>query len=168
MLHLINDKKKYILILILLSLIAATLTYCLYIKNKPSDVEMTANMQIYQSEVECNKLLINTYLYDIQQATNVFYSQYYTINPTVSFYVVTVKEIKTEKTSGTENISYLITFISEPYIGPHDTIGKDEITFSANYTGNVEVKEFEHFLSYHLPEHLKDLEKKPLPGEYAN
>lgn len=168
MLHLINDNKKYTLILILLSLIAATLTYCLYIKNKPSDVEMTANMHSYQSQVECNKLLINTYLYDIQQATNVFYSQYYTINPTVSFYVVTVKEIKAEKPSGTENIAYLITFISEPYICPHDTIGKDEITFSASYTGSVEIKKFDHFLSYHLPEHLKDLEKKPLPRGYVD
>jgi hypothetical protein len=120
-------------------------------------------MNNYKTESDWEQLLINTYLNDIQQATNVFYSQYYTINPTVAYYVVTVKEIKSERKHGTENSSYTITFISEPYIGPHDTIGRDEITFLASYTGDVEVEKFEHILSYHLPENLKDLEKKALP-----
>lgn len=167
MVHLMNVNKKNTRLLILLCLVIAAFSYCLYIKNSPTKGEVITTMHSYQTEAECNKLLINTYLNAIQQATNVFYSQYYTINPTVSFYVVTVKEIKYEKKSGT-NINCLITFISEPYIGPHDSIGKDEITFSASYTGDVAIENFEHILSYHLPEHLKDLEKKTLPGEYVN
>jgi hypothetical protein len=119
-------------------------------------------------EAEMKQLLINTYLKNIQQATNVFYSQYYTINPTVTYYVISIKVINSEKKLGTNNIKSIITFISEPYIGPHNTIGKDEITFSANYTGDVEVEKFEHILSYQLPAHLKNLEKKPFPVYYEN
>ena len=164
MVHLMNVNKKNTRLLILLCLVIAAFSYCLYIKNSPTEVEVITTMHSYQAEEECNKLLINTYLNAIQQATNVFYSQYYTINPTVTFYVVTVKEIKYEKKSETS----LITFISEPYIGPHDSIGRDEITFSASYTGDVVTEKFEHILSYHLPEHLKDLEKNTLPGKYVN
>jgi hypothetical protein len=42
---------------------------------------------------------------------------------------------------------------------------RDDITFSANYTGDVESEKFEHILSYHLSEHLNNLEKKPLYGK---
>ncbi|WP_099469990.1 DUF3888 domain-containing protein [Konateibacter massiliensis] len=168
MLHLIHINKKNTEILFLLCLAILSLTYYLFIKDNSIKAQMTTTMHSYETESEYDKLLINTYLNAIQQATNVFYSQYYTINPTVAYYVVTVKEIKSESKPGTENTISMITFVSEPYIGPHDTIGRDEITFSASYTGDVEIEKFEHILSYHLPENLKDLERKTVPGEYAD
>ena len=66
------------------------------------------------------------------------------------------------------NPTSLITFISMPFVGPHDTVGMDEISFSADYTGKVELKEFKHIKSYSLPDHLKSLMKKPIPGGYES
>lgn len=53
-----------------------------------------------------------------------------------------------------------------PFVDAHWTVGIDEITFSADYAGNIELKEFKHIKSYSLPEHLKSLMRKPIPGEY--
>lgn len=164
----IKVTKQNTCILFLLCLVIFILTFSLYFQNNSLEDRKISAMNSYKTESDCEQLLIITYLNDIQQATNVFYSQYYTINPTVAYYVVTVKEINSDRKPGTENSTYTITFISEPYIGPHDTIGRDEITFLASYTGDVDVEKFEHILSYHLPENLKDLEKKALPGDYVN
>ncbi|QIB68528.1 DUF3888 domain-containing protein [Aminipila butyrica] len=105
-------------------------------------------------------VLINTYLNYIQEASEDFYGEYFTISPTVAYYYVWVKEISSEQSIGS------ITFISTPFVGPHDTVGLDEISFTADYTGKVELKEFKHIKSYPLPEHLKSLMKQPIPGEY--
>lgn len=40
------------------------------------------------------------------------------------------------------------------------------LTFSADYLGNVELENFNHIISYHLPDNLKDLEKKIVPRKY--
>lgn len=42
--------------------------------------------------------------------------------------------------------------------------GIDLITFEADYMGNVKLKEFKHIKSYYLPDNLKHLEKKRVPG----
>ncbi len=109
---------------------------------------------------ECHQAIINTYLNKIKSASNEFYDDYYTKLPSVMYYTVSVKQIVSEKSNS------IITFISYPYLGPHDTIGIDKITFVADYMGNIEVKEFSHIVSYHLPDNLKKLEKKPIPGKY--
>lgn len=103
---------------------------------------------------------MNTYLTKIIEASDDFYDEYYTIAPIVNYYSVFVKKIYSD------NRNSYITFKSEPYLGPHDTIGIDEITFSADYLGNVKVERFNHIISYHLPDNLKDLEKKRVPGKY--
>lgn len=110
-----------------------------------------------------NAALINTYLQKIQDASENFYDEYYTTSPRIAYYSVMVKKISMGETM---NPTTLITFISEPFVGPHITIGTDEITFSADYTGNIELKELKHIKSYALPDHLKDLEKKPIPDSY--
>lgn len=53
-----------------------------------------------------------------------------------------------------------------PFVSAHWIVGIDEITFSADYVGNIKLKEFKHIKSYYLPEHLKSLIIKPIPGEY--
>jgi hypothetical protein len=109
-----------------------------------------------------NQLLVNTYLTKIKEASNEFYDEYYTTSPVVNYYSVFMKNIVSD------NDTYYVTFTSKPYLGPHDTIGIDEITFKADYRGNVTLEKFNHIISYHLPFNLKDLEKKIVPGKYGN
>lgn len=107
-----------------------------------------------------DQAIINTYLDKINSASNEFYDEYYTKSPSVMYYTVSIKDIVSE------NSNSIITFISYPYLGPHDTIGIDEITFVADYMGNVELQNFKHIVSYYLPDYLKHLEKKIVPGKY--
>ncbi len=119
-----------------------------------------AQSQLFEKQCNCERLLVNTYLLRIEQISEKFYKEYYTINPTVDSNSVTVKEFISDPTH-----SY-VTFTTKPFIGPHDTIGIDEITFSADYIGTVQLETFKHIISYSLPDNLKDLEKKRIPGKY--
>ncbi len=113
--------------------------------------------------IEINKYdqaIINTYLDKIKSASNDFYNEYYAKLPSVMYYTVSIKNIVSEKSNS------IITFNSYPYLGPHDTIGIDEITFIADYMGNVKLQSFNHIVSYHLPDNLRHLEKKRIPGKY--
>ena len=123
-------------------------------------VMTTASMQSTDEQDKYNQLLINTYLTKIMEASDDFYEVYYTIFPTVNSYSITVKEIPSD-----ENVS-IVTFTSKPYLGPHDSVGIDEITFTADYLGNVKLENFNHIISYSLPDNLKNLEKKRVPGKY--
>jgi hypothetical protein len=119
-----------------------------------------AQTQNSEKHESCEFLLVNTYLSKITEASEDFYEEFYTINPIVNYYSITVKEFISDA-----QIS-LVTFVSNPYLGPHESIGIDEITFSADYIGLVKLEKFDHIISYHLPENLKSLEKNRVPGEY--
>lgn len=160
MLRLIREDKQ--LFLILLILCDAILVCCLYATTNKDKAMATSSMNPSEIREECNQLLVNTYLTRIIEASNDFYDEYYTISPTVNYYSVVVKEISLDSRT-----SY-VTFTSTPYLGPHDTIGIDEITFIADFHGNVTLEKFNHIISYHLPFNLKDLEKKIVPGKYGD
>lgn len=127
-----------------------------------NQAEETVQMQNSTGDNGCEDLLVNTYLKRIQRVSDSFYQEYYTVVPTVTSGEVRVKELQSDSTKGQ------VTFTVEPFLGPHDTIGVDEITFSADYMGNIKVEEVKHIISYSLPDNLKDLEKKRVPGEYGN
>ena len=139
----------------------AILICCLYAKTNQDEVMTTSNMQTSHTSEDYNQLLVNTYLSKIEEASNDFYDIYYTISPVVNYYSVFMKNIISD------NNTYYVTFTSQPYLGPHDTIGIDEITFLADYRGNVKLENFNHIISYHLPDNLKDLEIKRVPGKYS-
>lgn len=125
--------------------------------------EEKSNTSFYTQTLEqrdpYEQLLVNTYLLRIREASDEFYQEYYTTSPVVIYYSVFLKAVKSEK-----RLSY-VTFTSQPYLGAHNTVGIDEITFLADYHGNVTLDRFHHLKSYDLPEHLKDLEKKRAPHD---
>ncbi|WMJ22803.1 DUF3888 domain-containing protein [Paludicola sp. MB14-C6] len=129
-----------------------------YSQNNTNNFKVTQNT--YKTESDCNTVIVKTYLKAIQNASNDFYSDYFTITPTVDFHRITVKQILSQHTTS------IIVFTSEPFIGPHDTVGIDEISFYAYETGEVKLKEFKHIVSYSVPQNLKDIVKKPIPGDY--
>ncbi|MBN7772193.1 DUF3888 domain-containing protein [Clostridium aminobutyricum] len=143
-----------------LIIIFMILLFCLYGFHSSENISASESTGMQDNY---NMALVNTYLKSIQEASNSFYDEYLTINPRVDYYSVTVKKISSDQPT---NPTILITFICEPFVGPHDTIGTDEITFSADYVGNVKLKEFNHIKSYSLPDNLKSLIKKPLPDDY--
>ncbi|MDF2821418.1 MAG: hypothetical protein K0R15_1859 [Clostridiales bacterium] len=153
----VYEKKVLLLMLFCIGILSC----CIYIKrNSFQNKVITAQVQDSKIHESCELLLVNTYLLRISEASENFYDEYYTINPVVNYYSITVKEFLSDA-----RIS-LVTFTSNPYLGPHESIGIDEITFSADYIGHVQLEKFDHIISYHLPENLKSLEKKRAPGKY--
>lgn len=106
-------------------------------------------------------LIINTYLKQIQAASNQFYSDYFTVPPSVDFSTVTIEKLFTQGND------VAITFKIQPFLGAHIVVGEDEVTFITNRLGEVRLEKFEHILSYTVPPWNKDLVKKPLPGKYT-
>lgn len=144
---------KKIVFLVVFVIFCVTLS-CIFYRKSISCSSTTIERNKY------DQAIINTYLDKIKAASNDFYNEYYAKLPSVMYYTVSIKDIVSEKSNS------IITFNSYPYLGPHDTIGIDEITFVADYMGNVKLQSFNHIVSYHLPDNLRHLEKKRIPGKY--
>lgn len=153
-------KRKNLLIIILLVFLLLISSYGLGLSHPTVAVE---SKEVSNTQSAYNTLLINTYLDKLQEASNDFYDEYLTTSPTVAYYVVSVKKISSDPST---NATGFITFIVEPFVGPHDTVGTDQISFSADYTGTIELKEFKHLKSYALPDNLKSIVKKPFPSYF--
>lgn len=84
--------------------------------------------------------LVNSYLSHIQAAADAYYAERNEEVPTVSWYYVTLKEMAADTHS--TNPTVHITFTLMPYVGAHDPVGVDEVTFAASYTGQVTLLEY--------------------------
>jgi len=51
---------------------------------------------------------------------------------------------------------FLVTVKAEPYVGAHNSVGVDEITFLVSVTGGVKTIEYVHLKDYKLPPHLSN------------
>lgn len=141
---------------VVIELLAITILVVSLIKGKVKEIpEVTGIFNENENSIYENAL-INTYLADLQQASDEYYKDYFTNSPTIAYYYVELIELRSDNKN---NPSIYITFLTMPFIGPHDIIGEDEITFLASYTGEVKLVGFKHLKSYELPENLKGLEK---------
>ena len=86
--------------------------------------------------------------------SNLFYAPYCTASPAVAYYSATVQE---------GGATICITFTILPYIGPHEAIGEDVVTFCVNPSGGIMDMAFKHLKSYSLPDNLRHLERGRLP-----
>ncbi|MGN0969086.1 MAG: DUF3888 domain-containing protein [Oscillospiraceae bacterium] len=110
----------------------------------------------FEEQQISEKLLTYLFISGIQEQSEQFYEPYYTISPSVAYYSTTVKELQEDGTN------ICITFTVLPYIGPHDTIGEDEVTFCIDHSGAITDTRFRHLRNYSLPDNLSHL-KKGLP-----
>lgn len=84
--------------------------------------------------------LINSYLSHIRDAAHAYYTEREEEIPTVSWYYVTLKEMDADTHS--TNPTVHITFTLMPYVGAHNPVGVDEVTFAASYTGQITLLEY--------------------------
>lgn len=84
--------------------------------------------------------LITSYLPHIRDASQAYYAERQEEIPTVSWYYVTLKEMKADPHSTNPTIH--ITFTLMPYVGAHDSVGVDEVTFAASYTGQITLVDY--------------------------
>lgn len=145
----VNRSKVILFILIALLILCAVRCSFLNLQN----TSVRAAMTPFDKQSEESKLLVYLLLDEIREQSDLFYEPYYTISPIIAYYSTVVSDIK----DNGANIE--ITFHSSPYIGPHDTIGEDEITFQVKHTGEIVPIAFRHLRSHPLPDNLISLQK---------
>ncbi|HYE09993.1 MAG TPA: DUF3888 domain-containing protein [Patescibacteria group bacterium] len=95
----------------------------------------------------------------VKKAIETYYSDYMTYLPHEDPW--SYEFIKIDKTPG-KNYNYTIVIQVLPYVGPHLSVGKDQITFKIGLD-SVKLEKFEHLESYELPPYYQDIIKKKLP-----
>ncbi len=102
-------------------------------------------------------LIFTLFRPELQKASDNFYSEYLSDNPSVSNYSGKIISLK-KKEDG-----YYIKFGIFPYVGPHYPVGYDEVEYFVNNLGNITLLNFAHKKNYEFPERLNVKIKKPIP-----
>ena len=128
---------------------------------------MKPNIDIVKSDSDSlqNDIIIALVLTKLDDAVTAFYSEYVegtvTIAPYYGVNIVTLNDNQFDKEI--YRYKYILTIEVTPYIGAHNSIGKDHITIGINYDG-VNVLKFQHIESYEVTHpFLKARIIKPLP-----
>jgi len=88
----------------------------------------------------------------IATAVDDFYSAAYNIHPVVYPYEIELEQLR--RPNGNRSYPFLITIVTTPVIGAHNSAGKDRITFAISPGPIIKLVNFEHIESYPLPPHL--------------
>lgn len=115
------------------------------------------------NEKLCNDVLISFLSPYTQKAVNNFYNQYLKELPGADPNFDTVLSV--ERISGENHLNFLIKVETTPYIGAHNSVGIDHITFRLNVLGEVKFENFEHIESSNILQQLyPDIIKKWPPS----
>ncbi len=151
--------QPIVMLIILILGLHLLLCVVLYPSAKPYQPPEQSREKLYQD------IFISLLLPYIQNEVDQFYSQYLTEPPMVAPYTVTV--LSTARPNGYRTFCFRLKLQVKSYIGPHISVGLDEITLTADGSGNVKVEKFEHIKSYKLPPNYEDIIKKgfgnPIP-----
>ena len=94
---------------------------------------------------------------ELQKASDDFYSDYLSDNPSVTYYVSQIISL-TKNDRG-----YTVKIGIEPYLGPHYPVGYDEVEYAVNNIGNITLLNYSHKKNYDIPARLGVTIKKPIP-----
>lgn len=98
--------------------------------------------QSYEVELR-NGLLLTCFYPQLQNAVDCYYGPQKGVH--VNNYMGEVLSISHVQ------YGYYITLCIYPYVGPHNTVGIDEVTFFVNNSGIVKQESFEHVKDYEYP-----------------
>ena len=111
-------------------------------------------------------MVITLLMPELINTVNAFYSRYLSENPTVMPYSGShITDIKGGELihEGIQNSEYIVIVEVLPYVGAHNSVGKDRITIHVYPWGTATVEKHEHLESYELPPHQQYKIIKPLP-----
>jgi hypothetical protein len=127
--------------------------------------DMTYQPPEQSTEELYQDVFISLLLPYIQKEVDRYYATYLTLSPSVAPYQVYV--LSAERPNGYRTFVFRLKLRVESYVGPHNSVGLDDITVTAGGSGDVEIEKFEHIKSYTLPPNYADIIKKgyenPIP-----
>lgn len=106
-----------------------------------------------------DELIIALFMDNIIADSSKFYDNYFPDGLGYINYEYKIKDIKKEG----EPVNIYITFEGTPIVGPHISVGDDEITYKVDVFGNKTLEKFVHKKSYKIPEREKINMIKPYP-----
>lgn len=96
----------------------------------------------------------------VNKAINNYYKDYLKHTPREDSFSIQILEAERIKDN-----AYLIKFEASPYIGAHNTVGIDHLTFKITASGEVILEKYEHIKSYGILPHMSDIIIKWPPYE---
>jgi len=142
-----KNSNKTILILILILLILQFTFTTLVSANDVKHISNNSQI-IEKSNEELYKDFFITLLQPYtQKAVDDYYTNYLKSIPLVDPWYVKLLSIER---SVTPSFTFVIKLEVAPYIGPHNPVGIDHITFNVNNRGDVKLETFEHIKSYEI------------------
>lgn len=131
--------KKYIVIIIVFVLCAVSCTV------------------LFNQSNEERALILTLFRPELQKASDDFYSEYLSDNPSVANYSGKIINLQ-KKENG-----YYIKFGISPYLGPHFPVGYDEVEYYVSNLGTITLLNFTHKKNFEFPSRLNVTIKKPIP-----
>lgn len=94
-----------------------------------------------------------------ERAIDDFYSKYLSYVPGSAPYFEEVLNVQ-RMGNKPSTFDFLIKLEVKPYIGPHNSVGVDHITFRVRASGEVTLEKFEHIKSYDIAPNYQHIIKK--------
>jgi hypothetical protein len=150
-----NKKWKFIIILILSGILLFEMVFYLQ-----KNYTLPTFKQYQTTEFETKEeLIIALFMDNIIADSKKFYDNYFPNGLGYINYQYKIKNIKKEG----EPVNIYITLEGGPIVGPHISVGDDEITYKVDVFGNKTLENFNHKKSYEIPERENIKMIKPYP-----
>lgn len=107
-------------------------------------------------------MFISLLMPHIQRSINNYYSRYLTESPVVYPYFVYVLDAK--RLQAYRSFDFLVKVKVDSVVGPHISVGTDNITFRISGGGKVEMQKLEHIKIEQLPEHWRHIIRQGASG----
>lgn len=141
-------------------ILVASVTFFLY--TKPDSIATKLQPRETESkEILYQDILATLLMPQINKAIDNYYSEYLTETPNEAPYFIKVLNVRRPDEDRTSY--FIIKFEAMPYIGPHNSVGKDHITLAVKYGEEPIVIKFEHIESYSIPQNYQHIIKTKWP-----
>lgn len=130
--------------------ILVILCILLTVTNSTASVNAIGNTEKFNKKDEelCTDIISTLLFPEINKCID----KYYPEHPQVALF--NVKILETKRPAGYRTFNFMIKLEVKPFVGAHNVIGIDHITFDISPTG-VSVEKFEHIKSFDIPQHLR-------------
>lgn len=148
--ELITETRFQTIVCVLLFVFAIILCTTDYIEQKK--VETLSREAVSEEDLKSQAILALLYN-NIEADLSAYYNQYFTVPLEYFLYEMKLMHIQPARPG------YEMIVGVTPVIGPHDSVGYDELTYVVDYAGNLTLKQHNHVKDYELPDRYKEFRK---------
>ena len=150
--ELITESRFQTIVCVLLFIFAIILCMTDYIQQKKVE---TLSIEAVSEEDLKSQAILALLHNNIEEDLSAYYDQYFTVPLEYFLYSMQLMHIQPAKPG------YEMVVGVTPVIGPHDSVGYDELTYVVDYSGNLTLKQHKHIKDYELPDRYKNLQTAP-------